>query len=212
MNFAILFKDIRRKENLTQSQFADKLKVSRSAIAQIESSKNNPSRDLTLNILDKFNLPHETKKVLEEHAGVKNNKVTHLKGVVFSYDELDDNKKKAYEMWNELGRNKDVLMSLCFALKEIYKITFTDEEIKKLNKVNEVFSYLFKILIPYDSSIYVNIDVEFLIKTNGVLEDSKRYIREYNLKLSSLYNNKVRVFDDLIEYKNYEDSLDEFPF
>lgn len=212
MNFAILFKDIRRKENLTQNQFADKLNVSRSAIAQIESSKNNPSRDLMLNILEKFNLSSDLRKDLEEKTGVKNGKVVAMEGVIFNADELDNNKKKAYEMWGELGKNKDVLLSLCFALKELDNVIFTDEEIEKLSKVDEVIQYLFKILIPYENSNYINIDEEFLFKTHSVLENSNKYIREYTFKLSNLYKNKLRAFEDLIEYKNYKDRSEEFPF
>lgn len=212
MDFARLFKDIRRSENLTQSQFSEKLNISRSAIAQIESSKNNPSRDLTLNILDKFSLSNEIREKLESHAGIKEDKVVNLTGVLFNYNELDNSKKKVYEMWIELGKNKDILMSLCFALKEIYSIKFSSEEIEKLKKIEEVIQYLFKILIPYENSSYVNIDSEFLIKTNNVLQNSNQYIKEYTFKLSNLYSNKIRFFEDLNEYKNYKDISEDFPF
>lgn len=211
MNFSRLFKDIRRKENLTQIQFSEKLKVSRSAIAQIESSKNNPSRDLTLNILDKFDLPIEIKQQLKEHAGIEDDGSIKLKGVLFNRDELDTNKKEAHEMWVKIGQNKEVLLSLCFSLKEIYDIKPTDKELEELKKTEEVFQYLLKILIPYESSKYVNIDDKFLIKTNNALEKSYRLINYYNFKLSSLYSNKVRFFDDVIEYKDYKELSEDFP-
>lgn len=212
MDFSILFKDIRRHGKLTQDQFANKLNVSRSAIAQIESSKNNPSRDLMLNILEKIDMPIDLKQKLEEKIGIKEGRVVELKGTIFNADELDINKKEAYEIWTKLLTNRDVLLSLCFALKEIGGVVFTNEEIDKLNKVDEATQYLFKILIPYKNVNYINVDKEFLYKTQKILEESNKYIREYTFKLSEIYENRFRVFDDLKEYKNYKDRFDNFQF
>lgn len=51
-----ILKEIRRKNGLTQTEFAEKLSVSRSAIAQIEIGKNQISTDLAKKISDIFNV------------------------------------------------------------------------------------------------------------------------------------------------------------
>lgn len=55
-SFILKFKEIRKNLSLTQVQFANKLDVSRSAIAQIEMGKNTPTTDLLLKIIDTFSL------------------------------------------------------------------------------------------------------------------------------------------------------------
>lgn len=53
---SIILKEIRRRHNLTQTEFAEKVNVSRSAIAQIESGKNNISLDLAKKISEVFSI------------------------------------------------------------------------------------------------------------------------------------------------------------
>lgn len=52
----IILKEIRKRHNLTQAELAEKVGVSRSAIAQIESFKNSISLDLAKKISEIFNI------------------------------------------------------------------------------------------------------------------------------------------------------------
>ena len=52
----IILKEIRKRYNLTQAELAEKVGVSRSAIAQIESFKNSISLDLAKRISETFNI------------------------------------------------------------------------------------------------------------------------------------------------------------
>lgn len=53
---SIILKEIRKRHNLTQAELAEKVGVSRSAIAQIESLKNSISLDLAKRISETFNI------------------------------------------------------------------------------------------------------------------------------------------------------------
>jgi transcriptional regulator with XRE-family HTH domain len=68
MDFSLIFKDLRRAKKLTQIDFAKKLAVSRSTIAQIETSINKPSRETILRILEIFDVPDNLRRQLEEYA------------------------------------------------------------------------------------------------------------------------------------------------
>lgn len=64
----IILKEIRKVHDLTQSQLAEMLAVSRSAIAQIESGKNQISLDLAKKIANLFSVPIE--KILNQDANI----------------------------------------------------------------------------------------------------------------------------------------------
>ncbi len=64
----IILKEIRKIHDLTQSQLAERLGVSRSAIAQIESGKNQISLDLAKKIANLFSVPIE--KILNQEANI----------------------------------------------------------------------------------------------------------------------------------------------
>lgn len=93
MNYALIFKDLRRKEKLTQNDFANKLNVSRSAIAQIESANNNPSRDLILKVVEMFDLSEDLKREINEAVNGFKAVTNESENTV---DLLLDNKKSIY--------------------------------------------------------------------------------------------------------------------
>lgn len=56
MNYSLIFKQIRDKNNLTQGEFADILSTSRSTISQIEINKQKPTLDIIAAIVRKFSI------------------------------------------------------------------------------------------------------------------------------------------------------------
>lgn len=87
---------MRRSENLTQGELANKLSISRSAIAQIESSNNNPSRNLILNLLEVFVIAADLRKELTDY-------VNGNKGISKVSDTIDDAMpiEAADKIWGE---------------------------------------------------------------------------------------------------------------
>jgi transcriptional regulator with XRE-family HTH domain len=69
MDFSLIFEDLRKQRKLTQIDFAKKLSISRSSVAQIESSNSKPSREVILRILEGFDISEDLKKKFEEYAG-----------------------------------------------------------------------------------------------------------------------------------------------
>lgn len=57
MKFSDKLKKLRQEHNLTQNQLADRLGVSLSVIALIESDKRRPSREVAIRLSQCFNLP-----------------------------------------------------------------------------------------------------------------------------------------------------------
>ena len=121
MDYSLIFKDLRRKEKLTQNDFANKLNVSRSAIAQIESANNNPSRDLILKIVEMFDVPEDLKNEINESINVPKAVTKESKNAV---DLLQNNRKSIYSQHNlhetyfELIKNKKIILCLCVLLME----------------------------------------------------------------------------------------------
>ena len=94
---SIILKEIRKKNDLTQAGLADKLGVSRSAIAQIELGKNNLSLDLAKKISELF------KVSLDDLINNNHMNITHD---LYSYEAAIDNSYYHYLAYIQLDLNK----------------------------------------------------------------------------------------------------------
>jgi transcriptional regulator with XRE-family HTH domain len=134
MNFSEIFKKLRRIEKLTQMELADKLSLSRSAIAQIENGNNNPSTDVIIRMLKVFDLPDDLKKDLDEH--VSGNRSISEEEKDDSYipdgeENISYNKEQLWDTYVNLVKNKKNILCLCILLKE-NKYEFSVDERNKL--------------------------------------------------------------------------------
>jgi transcriptional regulator with XRE-family HTH domain len=210
MNYSLIFKDLRRKEKLTQNDFANKLNVSRSAIAQIESANNNPSRDLVLRILEVFEVADELRNEINESiSGFK--AVT--KEVENAVDLSENNRKSIYSQHNlhetyfKLIRNKKIILCLCVLLKQNDPNKLTENHRIRLNKIETSISLL---------TNYVHARKSYLEKAFTVtvsdLDDSNILIQEFTDLVLPHYSNKIRDFKDLFYDKEYEDEDEDNSF
>lgn len=203
MNYSLIFKDLRRKEKLTQNDFANKLNVSRSAIAQIESANNNPSRDLILRILEVFDVADDLRNEINESiSGFK--AVT--EEVENAVDLSQNNRKSIYskesrvETYDKLIINKKIILCLCILIEKHDEIELTESIRKRLNKIETSISLL---------TNYVHARKSYLDKafteTVSDLMDSDKLIDEITYLILPHYSNRIRDFKDLFHTKEYKD-------
>lgn len=203
MNYSLIFKDLRRKEKLTQNDFANKLNVSRSAIAQIESANNNPSRDLILRILEVFEVADDLRNEINESiSGFK--AVT--EEVENAVDLSQNNRKSIYskesrvETYDKLIINKKIILCLCILIEKHDEIELTESIRKRLNKIETSISLL---------TNYVHARKSYLDKafteTVSDLMDSDKLIDEITYLILPHYSNRIRDFKDLFHTKEYKD-------
>jgi len=57
MKLGNVIKEIRKKKNISQGDFADKLNISQAYLSQVESDKRTPSMDLLQNISNHLGMP-----------------------------------------------------------------------------------------------------------------------------------------------------------
>ena len=210
MNYSLIFKDLRRKEKLTQNDFANKLNVSRSAIAQIESANNNPSRDLILRILEVFEVADDLRNEINESiSGFK--AVT--EEVENAVDLSQNNRKSIYskesrvETYDKLIKNKKIILCLCILIEEHDEIELTESIRKRLNKIETSISLL---------TNYVHARKSYLDKafteTVSDLMDSYKLIDEITFLILPHYSNRIRDFKDLFHAKEYKDEDEDISF
>lgn len=204
MDYSLIFKDLRRKEKLTQNDFANKLNVSRSAIAQIESANNNPSRDLLLKIVEMFDVPEDLKNEINESINVPKAVNRDVENAVSLL--RNDTKKNIYsqndlsETYGKLIQNKKILLCLCILIKEHDEIELTKSQRNRLNKIETSISLL---------TNYVHARKSYLDKafteTVSDLMDSYKLIDEITFLILPNYSNRIRDFKDLFHAKEYKD-------
>lgn len=207
MEFSLIFKSLRKSERLTQLEFADKLSVSRSAIAQIESDNNKPSKDLILKILEVFTVSNDLKREFERFiygdkaASVKLDDVAYNENIY--YHEGD--------VWNSylsLVKNKKIILCLCILLKEVNGIEINEDTQNKLYRIDKSISY---------SSNFAHGRIQFrerlFKKVISDLKTSTELIEDFTNMLLPEYSNRIRDFIDLfIPNKYEEDEEDEDDF
>jgi transcriptional regulator with XRE-family HTH domain len=134
VNFSKVLKDLRKKEELSQKDLSIILSVSRSAVAQIENSNNNPSRDLMLKLLNWFDLNDDVRKQIEITAnGIEARSELDKVAVDFSRDDENTNydNTHVWDTYAKLLKNKQNILSLCILLKQ-NKYEFSVDERNKL--------------------------------------------------------------------------------
>lgn len=92
MNFSEKIKKLRKENNLTQEELADKLFISRTAISKWESGKGYPSIDLLKQISKEFNVSVDnllsSEQVLEIVEIDKKNKIKKISSILFAVLDL----------------------------------------------------------------------------------------------------------------------------
>jgi transcriptional regulator with XRE-family HTH domain len=195
MNFSEIFKKLRRIEKLTQMELADKLSLSRSAIAQIENGNNNPSTDVIIRMLKVFDLPDDLKKDLDEH--VSGNRSISEEEKDDSYipdgeENISYNKEQLWDTYVNLVKNKKNILCLCILLKE-NKYEFSVDERNKLLKIETAISYLGNLVfgrIRFREYIFK--------KVISDLRTSNELIEDFTNTLLPFYSNTITDFKDII--------------
>jgi transcriptional regulator with XRE-family HTH domain len=203
MNYSLIFKDLRRKEKLTQLDFANKLNVSRSAIAQIESSNNNPSRDLILRFLEVFEVADDLRNEINES-------ITGFKTVSKEGEntvDLSRNDKKSiysqdnlFDTYRKLIKNKKIILCLCVLLKEHNKQKLIENERSRLNKIENSINLLNNYIFARKRYL----ENAFTVAVSD-LNDSYNLIDEFTTVVLPHYSNRIRDFRDLFDPKEYND-------
>jgi len=206
MDFSLIFKDLRRSKKLTQIDFAKKLAISRSTIAQIESSHAKPSREVILRILESFDVSEDLRVKFEEYAN--GNKPAFIENANSPEPLINEripeyNKEIAWETYIKLVANKKIIMCQCILLKETHNYEFTSDERNKLTNIETGISYLSQLVLgrlKFRDYVFKNFQ--------SVLYMSDELIEEFSNALLFNYKNRIRDFKDLFYTTEYKD--DEF--
>lgn len=206
MNFPLIFKNLRREKKLTQINFAKKLAISRSTIAQIESSNVKPSREVILRILEGFDISDDLKVKFEEYAN--GNKSAFIENVNNSEPIINEripeyNKDIVWEAYIKLVANKKIIMCQCILLKQAHNYEFASEVRNKLKNIETAISYLSQLVfgrLKFRDYVFKNFQ--------SVLYMSDELIEEFSNALLFNYKNRIRDFEDLFYPTEYKD--DEF--
>lgn len=199
MEFSLIFKGLRKAERMTQIEFADKLSVSRSAIAQIENKNNKPSKDLILKLLDVFDVSSNLKKEFERF--VYGDKAASVKLDDISYDEnIYYHEGDVWNSYLNLVKNKKVILCLCILLKEANDYEISEEMQNKLFRIDKSIAY---------SSNFAYGRIQFREKLfKKVINDvttSGELIEEITNILLPKYSKRIHDFKDLFIPKQYEE-------
>ena len=202
MNFSLIFKKLRKENKLTQFDLSNRLAVSRSAIAQIESENNKPSKELVLRILEEFDPSEEIKLDLKTFLEESKNQFSPKTSsdLVKENDEEDCDKTLMWDTYGKLVDNMNNLMCLCISLKEYHNYNFSKEEISKLLRVQNAVSYLDNLTrgrIRFRLRLFQTIYVQ--------LEESNKLINHFTIALLPYYRTTIRTVNDLLRDNIYED-------
>jgi transcriptional regulator with XRE-family HTH domain len=206
MDFSLIFKDLRRAKKLTQIDFAKKLAVSRSTIAQIETSINKPSRETILRILEIFDVPDNLRRQLEEYAD--GNVSLHVEGkdVTDVNDRIPDySKETVWETYGRLATNKKIILCLGILLKETQSYEFTADEKSRLLRIDTAISYMESLAFGR-----IQFRERLFNKVNADLKASDEFIDEFSNLVLPNYKNRIRDFKDLFYSNTYENEDDSY--
>lgn len=193
-----IIKEIRRRNNLTQVEFAKKIGVSRSAVALIETGVNNISQELFQKIQNNFTLTTQELEVLENvgvnmgfNVGVSNN--TSNNNDNFYHDVLDKESDFLIASYEELNNIEEYLQVICKTLFIHTSYEFTEEEVEKLNKLKEISGLVFDLM--FDKVSYTKEHVK-LIKSSIAL--SKELLEVYITELKYTMSGSVTNYEQLL--------------
>lgn len=211
IDFSTIFKDIRRHNKYSQLEFANKIALSRSAIAQVETNKNKPSRSVILTILETIDLPENIKIELKKYVSLKEwvnvgvtNKTDNFR---FNADELVGDRKEAYDLLVKLWTYQPILLALSLSLKNFISYEFNEEEVLLFEKIENRIKILTPIVI-----LNRDLDPETFYRIEITLRDLKTQIKEYSNLINSKFNENTRQLTDINNPKNYNEISDDFPF
>lgn len=186
-NVANIFKSIRKELGLTQTEFALSLNVSRSAIAQIETSNNNPSNELV-------------KRLINTHKEIPNSLISKLKSELEFIPDLENNEKSTETKYHKSNDTKELLNSLkqfrktmdsieyILSILKTHIYDFKEEEVQVLKELDELILLKpFKILLGKSNTSIEDYEKELSLKSILAEELLYEYIRklyevEFNLK------------------------------
>ena len=184
-NIANIFKSIRKELGLTQTEFALSLNVSRSAIAQIESSNNNPSNELVKRLINTHkeipqSLISKLKSELEFIPNIEKNE---------SYSEPNSKSNDTKELLNSAKQFQKLMFSIEYVLSILntHNFDFKQEEVEILKELDELILLKpFKILLGKSNISMEDYEKELNLKTILAEELLHDYIRklyevEFNL-------------------------------
>lgn len=184
-NIANIFKSIRKELGLTQTEFALSLNVSRSAIAQIESSNNNPSNELVKRLINTHkeipqSLISKLKSELEFIPNIEKNE---------SYSEPNSKSNDTKELLNSAKQFQKLMFSIEYVLSILntHNYDFKQEEVEILKELDELILLKpFKILLGKSNISMEDYEKELNLKTILAEELLHDYIRklyevEFNL-------------------------------
>lgn len=184
-NIANIFKSIRKELGLTQTEFALSLNISRSAIAQIESSNNNPSNELVKRLINTHkeipqSLISKLKSELEFIPNIEKNE---------SYSEPNSKPNDTKELLNSAKQFQKLMFSIEYVLSILntHNFDFKQEEVEILKELDELILLKpFKILLGKSNISMEDYEKELNLKTILAEELLHDYIRklyevEFNL-------------------------------
>lgn len=207
--FSKVLKDIRKKEDLTQKELAITLSVSRSAVAQIENSNNNPSRDLMLKLLNLFDLNDDDRKQIEVIAnGIEPISILDKVpvGLLKEKENTSYGNIHVWDTYSKILKNKQNILCLCILLKE-NKYEFSVEERVKLLEIEKAVFYLQQVvfgIVRFREHVFNN----FL----PALSTSNELIEDFTNALLPYYSKSHRDFRDLFYPREYKDDNTDQPF
>jgi transcriptional regulator with XRE-family HTH domain len=208
MELSLIFKNIRRYKKWTQAEFANKIAVSRSSIAQIETNNNKPSRNMILNILETISLPEQLKNELKSHLS-ELEKITEKDNALnilgFEFSSLNTSEKESYNLLSQLWFYRNILLTISITLKNNHDYKFDEEEVKLFKRVENRINLLTPAVL-----LSRGIESETIYKISITLEDLKSQVKKYSHLINSKFENEIRTLDDLFESKNYD--VEDIPF
>ena len=206
-NIANIFKSIRKELGLTQTEFALSLNVSRSAIAQIESSNNNPSNDLV-------------KRLINTHKEIPQGLISKLKSELEFIPSIEKNENNS-EPNSKSSDTKELLNSakqfqkLMFSIEYVLSILNThnfnlkQEEVEILKELDELILLKpFKILLGKSNISMEDYEKDLNLKTILAEELLHEYIRKlYEVEFNLNPNENINFsYDNLLpDTDNYLD-------
>lgn len=206
-NIANIFKSIRKELGLTQTEFALSLNVSRSAIAQIESSNNNPSNDLV-------------KRLINTHKEIPQSLISKLKSELEFIPSIEKNENNS-EPNSKSSDTKELLNSakqfqkLMFSIEYVLSILNThnfnlkQEEVEILKELDELILLKpFKILLGKSNISMEDYEKDLNLKTILAEELLHEYIRKlYEVEFNLNPNENINFsYDNLLpDTDNYLD-------
>lgn len=190
-NMSIVLKEIRRKYKLTQAEFAKKLDITRSAIAQIESGKNNISMPLAKKISMLFEVSIDD-LINKDHAGVMRD--LYQEG---DEEELYSLSKSIYYQINDINLTIEQIEITKIAIKQFGedKNLNWDFELEQLNRIEKASGFK-DVLSEYKTKTKDDsLDNQFLNKVYHLSNIYRDYALQELYKIVTTHYGTLKKYD-----------------